>query len=320
MPGGLRDSAVMCAVAQHHLLKTHGAQLHELLTEPLFVRGAAPEPLILTGRWLARGLFSTAHISPLGHIIPGFADMRETIELNPHLTPMGGAGVEDWRAGGSRSAQLLMPRRETLETAAVSAGQETAVALLSRFPNRVNLAPLGLVRAEDRPYVSALVQSNCQAALSELKLGVERLASWFPEHYGNLKSQPLQFASEDLLRRALVTALSTFRDTRMHTAHYQFERYGDEGPIGSLVERLAARTSQMALSDISKIVIANPCSRPRLAALKPVLRESLRALKEDCPSSAELWHSLANPERQSIIKAAARRAWKLAVQKQAGMN
>ncbi len=165
-----------------------------------------------------------------------------------------------------------------------------------------------------------MVQSHASPALLELRDGVESVArsvEGVPQ-FGSL--QPLHDAAEDFVRLALATTLATFRDTRMHTAHFQFELYKTEGPIGELINTLSARTAQLALPSISVALAKSPLCKPPLVILKPALREALQETKESSPAARELWVSLFRYERASLLKSAAKLARNIAVRAYAESN
>lgn len=304
-------------------MSSKGAWLYESLAEPLCMPGArdnSKERVVLTGRWLARGVFSTATLLGQNRAKPGFISMPTALEQLPGLTPKGTVEVADWRTHGTDSVHYLLPGRDTLYSAAKIAGHNAAVELLHRFPERINLAPRGVIDAADRPAVSGTVQSHASPALLELRDGVASVARGVEgiSHLGS--RQPLQHAAEDFVRFALSTTLATFRDIRMHTAHFQFELYKTEGPIGELINTLSIKTAQLALPSISTVLAKSPLSQPPLAILKPALREALQAAMKSSPVARELWASLFRPERSSILKSAAKLARTIAVRAYAESN
>jgi|694.fasta_scaffold05602_2 hypothetical protein len=304
-------------------MSSRGAWLYESLPEPIAMprpTNSSSERVIITGRWLARGVFSTATLVSANQAKPGFIRMAEALAQQPGLTPKGTVEVVDWRTYGADSVNYLLPLRDTLCSAAKTAGHNAAVSLLHRFPDRVNLAPRGTIDATDRPVVSGTVQSHASPALVELRDGVESIARSVEgiAHLGSLL--PLQHAAEDFLQLALATTLATFRDTRMHTAHFQFELYKTEGPIGELINTLGIKTSQNALPSISALLAKSPLSQPPLVMFKPALREALQEAKQASPVARELWASLFREERASILKSAAKLARSIAVRDYAATN
>jgi acyl-CoA reductase-like NAD-dependent aldehyde dehydrogenase len=106
----------------------------------------------------------------------------------------------------------------------------------------------------------------------------------------------------------------------MHTAHFQFELYKTEGPIGELINTLGIKTSQNALPSISALLAKSPLSQPPLVMFKPALREALQEAKQASPVARELWASLFREERASILKSAAKLARSIAVRDYAATN
>ncbi len=316
LEGAERDLVARCALAQSNLMSARGAWLYESLPEPLVIPSSvstAGERVVLTGRWLAHGLFSTATLNSANQAKPGLLPIPDALSLIPGLTPRGTVEAIDWRSRGAESLIYVIPLPETLRCAARAAGHNAAVSLLRRFPSRVNLTASGAVGTEDRPVVATIVEAHARPALLELRDGV-RTAARSVDGLARPASVPqLRYAAEDFLRITLATALSTFRDTRLQTAHFQFEVYKTEGPIGALAKSLGVRAAELGLPTIAAYLAKSPLSKPPLALLKPALREALQAERQNSPTAGELWVSLVKEERALILRTAAKMARSIAV-------
>ena len=114
--------------------------------------------------------------------------------------------------------------------------------------------------------------------------------------------------------------LSIFRETRLHIAHFQHERYGDAGPIGALVASLAELAEARARATIVSSLTHHPFSAPQLGTLKEILRDGLKQLTQKESLFKELWVNLSKSERGRIAREAAKQAWSACVRRYAMDN
>lgn len=316
-------SLAECALRQHEALLDRGALLHEILPqhEPIRLSPTeVPQEVVVTGRWLAEGVFTVAVALPQGQLLPALLDMPHALSFNPGLTPLGTVDPgepPDWRAFLSG---YLTPMRQTLHSAIVRAGNEAAVSLLEAFPGRVDLRPKGLVSPGDRPAISEIVQWQASRLVAEISSGL-RLSSRLS---GGCPQEEVQRAESSLaqwcVRGIEHQALSFFRDTRLQVAQFEFEHYRAEGPIGALVEELVRRTNPLASSLIAKEMFRQPLGPRQPSLLKPALKTSLREATASSPLFKELWACLPRSERASVLRCAARLAWSLGAQRYANSN
>jgi len=318
----LRDAVLECAAAQARHLAAHGAKLHELFENPLWVRVSenpkVPE-VALTGRWLARGAFMAAIPHSAGRMMPGLFGIEQVLSSNPHLSPAGTIEPVPWRGHPSCAAKFMVPFGSTIAAATNGAAQEAASYLLQVFPKRIDLAPKGHIAHDDRMVLAHALMLFGEPLAIEVGLGLRNLAMLVPHSASELSSIEDEVritVRRDLMRKAL----STFRETRLHIAQFQHERYGDEGPISALVASLAGRAEARAREAVIESLNRHPFSAPQLGLLKGALRDSIKEITESDPLAKELWINLPKNERGRIAREAAVKAWGDATRRYAAGN
>jgi len=317
-----RDALHECAIAHHHALTRQGAKLYELFKEQTPIRISEDPrlaPAVLTGRWLARGVFTLAVPELWSITRPAFISFQRAFALNAGLTPSGTFEATPWHEQDNCASRYLVPASETLRAAMHAAGQEIAVNLLAVFPDRVNLEHGREMSPADRQTISKIVRLHCEGFLSEVTQGLQALRSF----YGG--SISLAQAEEDTIRASFLqgaraVALATFKETRLQVAHFLFEHYGCDGPLGALVRTVSEATASSSLSVVSSSLRESPLSAPQLSLLKPMLKAAVHSARMTNPHFAEWWSAVGKDERRELIKVAAREAWASAARQYSRTN
>ena len=318
----LQDAVIECANKQASHLAAHGAKLHELFANPLLVRVSenpkVPE-VAITGRWLARGAFLAAIPLSADKVAPELFAISRVLSVNPHLSPTGTIEPIPWETDPNCAARFLIPSTSTIAAATNAAAQEAAAHLLRVFPQRIDLAPRGLIAHDDRMVLAHALMLHGEPLALEIALGLRTLAQIAPDSIRQsigLEDEIRTSVRSSLMRKTL----SIFRETRLHVAHFKHECYGDEGPIGSLVASLAELAEARAKATIVASLNHYPFSAPQLGALKEILRDGLKQLMQKEPLFKELWVNLPKSERGRIARDAAKQAWSACVRRYAMDN
>lgn len=305
-------SALVDNAQQHHnSLTSQGAIFNERFDSLPWVRVSKSDSIpkvVLTGRWPARGVFTAALPLDNSEILTGVCDMRSVLSLNPGLTPLGTIQTRPWGEHPDALHDYVLPLHSTLLAATRALGHETTSKLLDAFPRRVDLAPLGAIRSEDRGMIVTTTIGCTHLAALEVEQALSHIAPLLDPSHVSI-SRSLEAFRGRLLEQALEQALRSFRDIRLQTALYQYETYGTEGVLSNLVETVSSTSASRGESLISKALFDSPVATPQTHLLKETLRGALREALQERREFKELWSLLSKSERRSLVRDCAARAW-----------
>jgi hypothetical protein len=309
------------AARQLQEMSGRGALLAETIDPPVLVKNPLAHPTdvaIITSRWLGGGIFGVVFPLPNGALESGFISIRDTLAVNPALTPSGTVVPQRWDQNVVTKRDHLLPRLATVMEAVRSVSRALAAKLLERHPHRIDLT----IRT-DTPLaeIKELLEFSRSAILplqKELLGGLAANTNLSGEDRLLGRAVELRYIPK-IQKIALEQALTLFKESRLRDVRSKIEGGQSVGIVSELIEHATTAASR-ATPLFRDLILRDPFGTPSSATLRDAARAGIEEVTTHDREFQLLWRLLGARDRAKISKIIGNKAWLKAISDQAQTN